>query len=102
MEIEDFVKRLTQLRMNKGVSARSMSLDIGQNENYINDIENERITPSLAVLFYIFDYLAIEPKDFFDLDVPDPKKADKVYNRIRKLPTDKLNVLIAIMDSWEK
>lgn len=30
MEKEDFIKRLTELRINKGVSARDMSLSIGQ------------------------------------------------------------------------
>ena len=33
---EKFVKRMTQLRMEKGVSARDMSLSIGQNPGYIN------------------------------------------------------------------
>lgn len=35
MEREDFCKRLAQLRINKGVSARDMSLSIGQSPNYI-------------------------------------------------------------------
>jgi len=30
MEKEDFIKRLTELRINKGVSARDMSLSIGK------------------------------------------------------------------------
>ena len=38
---EDFFPaRLAQLRMAKGVSARDMSLSIGQASNYINAIEN--------------------------------------------------------------
>ena len=40
MEKEDFIKRLTELRINKGVSARDMSLSIGQSAGYINNIEN--------------------------------------------------------------
>ena len=36
---ERFSKRLIQLRMQKGVSAREMSLSIGQNASYINNIE---------------------------------------------------------------
>ncbi len=39
MEREDLWKRLTQLRMNRGVSARDMSLSIGQSPNYIIGIE---------------------------------------------------------------
>lgn len=40
MEQSEFCKRLVELRMNKGVSARDMSLSIGQSPGYINNIEN--------------------------------------------------------------
>ncbi len=40
MEKEDFIQRLVNLRMNKGVSAREMSLSIGQSAGYINNMEN--------------------------------------------------------------
>lgn len=36
---ESFYERLSQLRMKKGISARDMSLSIGQNPGYINSIE---------------------------------------------------------------
>jgi len=38
MEEKDFALRLAQLREKKGVSARDMSLYIGQNQGYINNI----------------------------------------------------------------
>ena len=41
--IEFFYKRLAELRLQKGVSARDMSLSLGQSESYINKIENKRI-----------------------------------------------------------
>ena len=48
---EDFIKRLTELRINKGASARDMSLSIGQSAGYINNIENGVNLPSNC--FYI-------------------------------------------------
>lgn len=37
MEYADWIpERLAQLRMGKGVSARDMSLSLGQSESYIN------------------------------------------------------------------
>ena len=36
----EFAQRLAQLRVQKGTSARDMSLSIGQNPGYINAIEN--------------------------------------------------------------
>lgn len=40
---EQFCERLAQLRLKKGVSARDMSLSLGQSESYINRIENKKI-----------------------------------------------------------
>ena len=84
MEREDFCKRLTQLRMNKGVSARDMSLSIGPNPNYINGIENGENYPSMATFFYICEYFGITPRDFFDIDADNPSKSNellKIANR---------------------
>ena len=39
MEKEQFALRLAQLRQAKGVSARDMSLSLGQSAGYINNIE---------------------------------------------------------------
>ena len=41
---KEFAERLYKLRAQKNVSAREMSLDIGQNDSYINRIENSRTT----------------------------------------------------------
>lgn len=61
-----FYNRLNQLRTEKGVSARDMSLSIGQNPGYINGLENRKGLPSMAVFFYICDYLGVTPKEFFE------------------------------------
>lgn len=64
---EEFTqKRIAQLRMQKEVSARDMSLSLGQNNSYINQIENKKALPSLQGLFYICEYLGITPQEFFD------------------------------------
>ena len=62
---EFFSRRLAQLRAQKGVSAREMSLAIGQNSSYINRIENQRAFPSMQGFFYICEYLGITPGAFF-------------------------------------
>ena len=68
VEKEEFIKRLTELRMNKGVSARDMSLSLGQSPGYINNIENGVNLPSMSLFFYICDYFGITPLEFFDMD----------------------------------
>ena len=61
MDQEKFVKRLIELRLNKGVSARDMSLSLGQSAGYINNIENGINYPSMSLFFYICEYFGITP-----------------------------------------
>ena len=68
MEKKDIALRIAQLRTKKGVSARDMSLSIGQNENYINRIENDISLPSLRGLILICEYFGITLKEFFDVE----------------------------------
>ncbi len=97
MEKEDFAKRLTELRINKGVSARDMSLSIGQSAGYINNIENGVNLPSMTAFFYICDYLGIEPKDFFDTKSTDPTKANELLEIVKSLDNEQLDNLIALV-----
>ena len=60
--LEWFYQRISELRIQKGVSARDMNLSLGQNGSYINKIENKRTLPSMTGFFYICDYLNITPQ----------------------------------------
>ena len=85
--------------MNKGVSARDMSLSLGQSEGYINNIENGVNFPSMTVFFYICDYFGITPKEFFDIDSSDPVKSKDLLEATKNLTSEQLEHLIAIAKS---
>lgn len=80
-----FYKRLTELRMEKGVSARDMSLSIGQNAGYINSLENRKGLPSLTVFFYICEYLGVSPSEFFDEQNEFPRRLKEITDDLRRL-----------------
>lgn len=82
---ENFSKRLIELRMNKRVSARDMSLSIGQNPGYINSIETGKSLPSMANFFYICEYLDITPMDFFDFDRIRPQELNMLAKDMKRL-----------------
>lgn len=92
-----FSERLAQLRMEKGVSARDMSLSLGQCESYINKIENRRTLPSMTGFFYICEYLGIEPGDFFDVGTVSPAKSTEIVNELGKLTPTKLEHLMHVI-----
>ena len=82
---EVFPQRLAELRLRKGVSARDMSLSIGQNAGYINNIESGKALPSMSAFFYICDFLGITPSQFFDLDSPNPKEIADMIRQVKSL-----------------
>ena len=83
--IEFFYKRITDLRIQKGVSARDMSLSLGQSESYINKIENKRALPSLTGFIYICEYLGVTPQEFFDVKDIRPVQNKEIAQAINKL-----------------
>lgn len=102
MEKEAFIKRLVELRMNKGVSARDMSLSIGQSQSYINNIENGVNLPSMTIFFYICEYLGITPKEFFDIQAKDPTKERELLDAVKGLNREQLDNLITLAKGLKK
>lgn len=102
MEREDFSRRLATLRMNKGVSARDMSLSIGQSAGYINNIENGVNYPAMTAFFYICDYLGVTPKEFFDTEESNPQKINELLEAAKKLNSEQLEHLIALAKGLSK
>ena len=91
---EEFTQnRITQLRMQKGVSARDMSLSLGQNDSYINRIENKKSLPSLSGLFYICEYFNITPQQFFDVGNIYPDQLAAVIEDLKKLDAESLSYI---------
>lgn len=83
---EEFTQnRIAQLRMQRDVSARDMSLSLGQNNSYINQIENRKALPSLQGLFYICEYFGITPQQFFDEGSQYPAELAELVDDLKKL-----------------
>ncbi len=94
---EKFINRLTKLRMAKGVSARDMSLSLGQNPGYINNIENGKNLPSMMLFFYICEYLELTPAEFFDYENSNPARLNEVIADLKKLTPEKLEHISKII-----
>lgn len=102
MEEKDFALRLATLRTKKNVSAREMSLAIGQNQGYINHIETGQGTPSLSGIFYICEYLGITPSEFFDVDNNNPAKLAKINEYLKKLDDEQLDMVENLVKTLAK
>lgn len=97
MDEKDFSLRLAQLREKKGVSARDMSLSIGQNPGYINNIESGKSMPSFAGIFYICEYLGITPSELFDIDTQNPSRLNEIIKDMRNLNDKQLEIISTLV-----
>ena len=102
MDEKQFALRLAQLRENKGVSAREMSLAIGQNAGYINNIESGKSLPSLSGFFYICEYLDVSENEFFDLNSVNPSRLDSIVKQLKILDDTQLNAVFELVKVMNK
>lgn len=91
------IQRITQLRLQRNVSARDMSLSIGQNQNYINNIENGKTMPSMSAFLSICDYLGITPSEFFDTHNAQPERLREAIKNLQKLDNERFNNITAVI-----
>lgn len=98
----EFQTRLAQLREKKGVSARDMSLSIGQNPGYINNIETGKALPSMSGFFYICEYLQLSPRDFFDTDAKNPETLNELIKDLKRLDDKQLDSIASIVQGLVK
>ena len=80
--------RIANLRTQKGVSARDMSLSLGQNSSYINQIENHKA---------LCDYFGITPRDFFDEKNANPAQLSALIEDLKRLDETSLQHIAAIV-----
>ncbi|MCM1086851.1 MAG: helix-turn-helix domain-containing protein [Blautia sp.] len=94
---DDFAKRLTQLRIEKDVSAREMSLSLGQSESYINRIESRKMLPSMTVFFYICEYFGITPGEFFIDDAAPSMELLAALKKLQSLDSEKRRHILDVI-----
>lgn len=92
-----FYDPLTKLRIEKGVSARDMSLTIGQSSGYINGLENRNGFPSIQVFINICEYLGVTPSEFFDDSINCPTEYKEIISDLNVLDMEQLHNIQAII-----
>lgn len=99
---EQFIKqRIAKLRTDKNISARELSLQLGQSTGYINTIENGKSLPSMSMFLYICEYFKITPQEFFDEDTEYPKLIQDIIKESKKLNKQSLESLLTIINNMK-
>lgn len=98
-----FIKqRIAKLRTENNISARELSLRLGQSSGYINTIENGKSLPSMSMFLYICDYFGITPKDFFDEECLHPNLSSKIAEESKGLDSKDVETILNLIRSLKK
>ena len=95
-------QRITDLRIEKGVSEYQMSLDLGHSRSYMQNISSGWSKPSIEEFLYICDYFGITPRDFFDEKNQEPILIQKALSGMRSLTDKELVALINLIDLFNE
>lgn len=101
--MEEFVRaRITQLRINKGLSEYQLSYDLGHSRGYINNITSGKSLPSMTEFFSICDYFNITPIDFFDTKHSNPELLSKAIEEIKSLDDEDMLLILTLINRIKK
>ena len=95
MDTEFVRDRITQLRLQKGVSEYQMSYDLGHSRSYIYNISSGKSLPPMAEFLQICDYFEITPSQFFDDSLENPVMLQTAIEEMKKLDSDDLILIIS-------
>lgn len=95
---EDFVReRITQLRLEKGVSEYQMSYDLGHSRGYVYNISSGKALPPLKEFFSICEYFGISPADFFDIKTENPMLSSEIIELLQQLNEADLELTLSVI-----
>ena len=94
--------RITQLRLQKGVSEYQMSYDLGHSHSYIYNISSVKSLPPMAEFLQICDYFGISPSQFFDDSSENPALLQTATEELRKLNDADLMLMTRIIRRLNK
>ena len=106
MNLKFIPERLTLLRTQMGVSAKDMSLSLGQKDTFIEEIEQKRLTPCMEDFLSICEFFKITPGEFFDEKNLNPTLLNQLLQKLIPLSGNALEDLLSrlseVRDSIKK
>ncbi|SCI66381.1 Predicted transcriptional regulator [uncultured Clostridium sp.] len=103
MKVTAFVlQRISELRLQKGVSEKQMSREIGRSASYLSAMINNKSLSSLATLIEICDYLEVTLEEFFSADYENPVRVNRLVAQARRLTDEELDMLTHLAEHMNR
>ena len=100
-QVEEIIlNRITQIRLQKGVSEKQLSRDIGRSASYLSAMNQNKSMPSLHSIIAICDYFHITLSEFFDFESNKyPVDISEITEKIKQLNITQIKILSELIDS---
>lgn len=100
---EKFIRdRITELRLQKDVPERKMSIELGHSTSYIRSIASGRALPSMPEFLYICDYLGVTPMEFFNESEHTTPIQQRAIQYIRQLDEEEARLIVDLLERIKK
>lgn len=100
---EKILNRITQLRIQKDISEKQMSRDIGRSASYLSAMQKNKSMPSMLSLVAICSYLEVSLSEFFDFeDNPYPIKINQIKEELLALDDEELDVILQLIQTMNR
>lgn len=99
MDMDFIRKRITELRLQRGISEYQLSYDLGHSKNYIHNIVNGHSQPSVKELLYLIEVLGTTPRDFFDeeQEFQNPILAKTIMDGVKGMKDEDLEAVLLVV-----
>ena len=94
--------RIILLRSESKISARDLSLTLGQGKAYISQIESGAHLPSFENLVYICEYFKISLSEFFDERNSNPEIINQILQDLKSLDRETLEGIAVLTSKLRK
>ncbi len=93
-----FIKeRYANIRNAHNISARKLSIELGQSSEYINQIETGKNMPSIEGLINFCEYFNISLTEFFNESIMYPVQYQTLISELNKLDALELEQIINLI-----
>ena len=102
MEKEFISRRFYNIRAAKNISARQLSLELGQSSQYINQIENGHKMPSIEGLINFCNHFEISVAEFFNREEQYPIQYKALIKELNRLDSDEVDEIMTIAKRYSR
>ena len=101
--LKEYVRtKIATIRIASGFSSRKLSTELGKSTEYINQIENGRLNPTLEFLGEFCEYFGISLSEFFDRGNGHPTRFKEMCSDLSVLNSEEVNQIACIVKTLAK